>query len=258
MPRSHLTQTEQNGGVPVNVQDQTTRPLDFYFLQATGAFTTLAAGSSQDDTTLTLTDATGFVDGTYILLTNAATDYFSFATQLGAPAANVITIDTPLDSDVDAGFNVAPLTREMNVDGSVAASTFQVRGGGPGSTIEIDITRLNIQIYTATNPDVSDFGDIATGLTKGIVLRRNNGSTENIWNIKDNGDFAILAYDLDFLDALGQGQAGLKCRYTFAGQEKHGVAVRLSPGDTLDLIIQDDLTDLERFRIMAQGHVVGN
>ena len=96
------------------------------------------------------------------------------------------------------------------------------------------------------------------GLTNGIVLRVVNGRTWNIWDVHLNAEFANLAYDYQTFLATNpaQGVNGLAVRYTFAGQDKHGVAVRLEPGDSLQLVIQDDLSDLVSFRIIAEGHIV--
>ena len=43
---------------------------------------------------------------------------------------------------------------------------------------------------------------------------------------------------------------------TFSGQDKLGVALRLNPGEDLQLIIQDDLRGLTSIEILAEGHEV--
>lgn len=47
-------------------------------------------------------------------------------------------------------------------------------------------------------------------------------------------------------------------RRSFGGQDKNGVVIRVDGdlGESLELLIQDDLTGLETFRIVVQGHVV--
>ena len=51
---------------------------------------------------------------------------------------------------------------------------------------------------------------------------------------------------------------GLSVRMTFAGQDKHGVVVRLDTGEEFQIVVQDDLTGLETFSCMAEGHFVQN
>ena len=100
------------------------------------------------------------------------------------------------------------------------------------------------------------FGDLAK-LINGIVLRRNNGTVDNIFNIKTNGELNNLCYDVSFYRATNpSGVNGIGARMTFGGQSKHGVVIRLDPGESLQLLIRDDLSDLLTFRLVAQGHVV--
>lgn len=247
----------RNGGLDVYIQDQTTRPLDLFFTQLDGTPTTLLSDANFDDRTIELTSTTGFADGQFfgIFSTTSPGEGFYFGTQIGAPAGNTITIDTPIDFDFNAGDSVIPLTKDLNVNGSITPQIFSVTIGS-GSQVKLDITRIILQITTTDTPLFNEFGNIPA-LTDGIVLRRKNGIKENIWNVKSNGEFANLAYDVTFYESgVGQEQGGLAVRYTFSGQDKHGVAVRLIPGDTLDLIVQDDLTALNSFNIIAQGHIV--
>ena len=106
-------------------------------------------------------------------------------------------------------------------------------------------------------------GDDATfagqpALTNGIVLRVTNGSYNNIFNAKANGDLAIRSGDMYYVEADKFGVYGYRTRRTFSGQDKNGVTIRLDGdhGDRLGIIIQDDLTDLSEFKTCVQGHVV--
>ena len=78
-----------------------------------------------------------------------------------------------------------------------------------------------------------------------------------IWNAKTNGELALIcASDFYYTDKAPAGQNGARFRNTFSGQDKHGVTIRLAPGETLELVVQDDLTLLSVFNMMAQGHFV--
>ena len=133
---------------------------------------------------------------------------------------------------------------------------FSIQGGGVGSQIAVDITRLMFAMLTSTTPILSDFGDIPGGLTNGIVLRITNGDTRNVCNIKTNFDLQNIAYDLALFAAANpvQGIDGLGARYSFAGKDKHGVALRLEPTYKIELIIQDNLSSLLRYRMIGPGH----
>lgn len=250
---------ESNGGLAVNVQDQTTRPFDLYFTKSNGAPTTLNAPTALDDTSIIVTSRANITVGDWVGIFSGPSmeDHFYFAEVLDT-LADTVYVDSPLDFAFDSLDPVISSKRELDVDGSTF-QTFTVTNGTVATEIEIDITRIIFQIVTTDGPELTDFGDIATGLRKGIVLRRNNGTVENIFNAKTNGDLLNLMYDITFYAAAGPGPLGsngLGGRYTFAGQDKHGVAVRLAGGESIDLIIQDDLTSLLTFRMIAAGHIV--
>jgi hypothetical protein len=246
---------ESNGGVPVNVQDQTSRILDLYFIQQLQAPATLAVETVPDTYTFEVTDSTGFVDGDYVGIVCPSGEFF-FANQIGAPVANVITVDTPIDVTAPVGCNVLRTTKDMAVDGSVTRQIFQIGPIGGTAGIDVDITRTTGSMTDADVMDDEKFGGLPA-LTKGLVLRKNDGVLQNIWNVKTNREFAVVcAGDFNYADKAPAGFYGARFRNTFGGQEKHGVVIRLEPGETLEIIVQDDLTGLDSFEIMAQGHVV--
>ncbi len=251
---------ESNGGLAVNIQDQTTRPFDLYFSQQKGVATALSLVTAIDDTSIVVDSRTDITVGDYIGIFSGPSleDHFYFAEVLDT-LVDTVYLDSPLDFAFDVGDPIISSTRDMDTTGVGDKQTFTVTNGTVATEIEIDITRIIFQIITTAAPDLTDFGDITNGLTKGIVLRRNNGTKENIFNVKSNGDFLNIMYDLTFYNASGPGPLGsngLGGRYTFSGQDKHGVAIRLAGGESLDLIIQDDLTSLLLFRMIAAGHIV--
>jgi hypothetical protein len=240
----------------VVVGDQTTPPIDLYFIKALGAPTNPTAAVAIDDRTITLDSTTNFVDGTYVGVVCNLTGRFYFGTQLGAPSGSTITVDTPFDFAYDTNCNVLPLTRELNVNGATTVQEFEIQGPGTEG-LEVDVTRIMIQMETDTVPQLSEFGDI-TALTNGIVLRKKDGEYRNIWNVKKNSEFANLAFDFNTFIGTnpGAGINGFSTRYTFAGQSKHGVAVRLKRNESLQILVQDNLTSILSFRVIAEGHIV--
>ena len=112
----------------------------------------------------------------------------------------------------------------------------------------------------ASAVDLSKFGDIVGGLTKGLLLREKIDATtfKNKWNIKTNVEFALLGYDWEPFSAINpaQGQDGFKWRYTLAGQDKHGVVKRIGSDRSLQMIVQDDLTSQQSLTSVGGNHEV--
>lgn len=244
------------GGIDVNVQDQTS-PIIIAKANNVIAITTTAANNSIGDFTVTLTDATGFVEGGYIIITDTVENRF-YVGKVLAVNANVITIDTPLDFAFPLGSSISVGSTNLAVDGSLTPQSFTIRSESNPTPISYDITRLIFSCTTDDPVDLSKFGDIVGGITKGLVARKIDGETRNIFNVKTNKEFAALMFDFDIFSATNpaQGQNGFLGRLTFAGQSKIGVAIRLEQGENLEFIVQDDLSQITLLEITTEGHVV--
>lgn len=244
---------ESNGAIPVNIQDQHSRALDIPFVKANAPPTNLSINSTIGDLNITVTSTTGFIDDSVIII--ASGENFYIGRQLGSVSGNVVTLDTPLDFNYSSGSLVFAGNYHMNVDGSITPQIFQVGPIGKSVELELDITRVMGYFQDNVVMDDAKFGGI-NALTNGIILRRNDGFMTNYWNAKTNGELALMTFDFQYTDKAPAGSYGARFRNTFAGQDKHGVTIRLEPGDILEIIIQDDLSELEDFIMMAQGHVV--
>ena len=252
-----LACVESNGGLAVNIQDQHTRAIDLKFIQGLATPTTLTVEAVEGDTTITVALTTGYVDGVSVGVFTAGGDFY-FGQQVGAVAGNVVTLDTPIDITYPIGSTSLPASHHLNVSGTLATpEIFQVGPVGGGTGVDIDITRVMGNITDGLAMDDGKFGGI-NALTNGCVLRRNNGVITNIWNVKSNGEIGLLCFDGAYTEKAPAGENGYRFRNTYAGQSKHGVTIRLEPGDTLEVLIQDDLTGLTDFQMMAQGHIVGD
>jgi len=249
-------QLTENSSLPVTIQDQYTPPFIIPMSQYKDD-TPITVATALDDYTLTLTDTTNFIDGTFIVLYDVAGSRYWFGYQVGAPIGQVITVDRPLDYTFQIGDVATAGITNMAVDGSDTPQIFRVRLGDPGLNVSIDIVRIIITIYAESTVNLSTFGDIEDGLTNGVTLRRVDGYYYNIFNVKTNGDISSIAYDtMEYASTNPQqGQDGLVARLTFGGQDKMGVVLRIGANEDLQLIINDDLTDLTSFVIMAEGSI---
>lgn len=242
--------------IDVNVQDQHS-PTIIAKMSFVQAETTLSVAAAIDDTTITVTSSAGLGEGKYISIFDIISNRFYVGYAI-LVVGNVITLDTPLDFAYPSGSFFTSGISNMNVDGSVTKQIFGLRNTTETIGITMDITRIVFSCLTDGANDLSTFGDIADGLAKGIVLRKIDGAFRNIFNVKANGEIKGIMYDLDILSATNpsQGQNGFAGRLTFAGQSKIGVTVRLAPGEDLNLIIQDDLSSIQKLEITVEGHEV--
>jgi hypothetical protein len=237
----------------VKTQDPTTRPVDLYFIKSLGDQTTLKSDATANTYTVELNDTTGYIAGVYVGIFCPTGEYY-FGHQIGVPSGDVITLDTPLGFDFEAGCNVLNLTQEMAVDGSVTPQVYQIGPVGPAAGLQVDISRITGTLWDNSPMSPDGFGGLSA-LPRGCVLRKNNAGYFNYINFKTNLEIALSTGH-----TLEMGGAFQPNVYTFclsyAGQENHGCTIRLEPGEILELIIQDDLRGLSSFRAMAQGRLV--
>jgi hypothetical protein len=140
-------------------------------------------------------------------------------------------------------------TVDMNVD---ASGTIAYKYTVPsGKTLEAQ--RINFGLVDGAMT-YGKFGGL-TALTNGIkveVLDNAGGTIIDFFNgqtVKSNEDFAALAG----VDAIAEPAAGddfMPIRWTIA---KAGAAMRLQENEVIQLVLQDNLSNLSYFRAMIQG-----
>ena len=246
---------EKNGGIPVNLQDQTSPPIDALFAQSISDFTisvdTVASGIDTIVTTFEATAGHGILIGDEVLLLDPDGDWSFYAEVLNV-AINTITVDRPIDYSFPSATSLCRIvTTEMAVDGSVTPQIFSVRAGANPS----DFTRFMITMTDDSSMDDSRFGGLPA-LTRGLAFRIVNSFQKTIFSFKANQEIKQFCYDVDYSSKAPAGQFGLSARISFAGQEKHGVALRIKDNDVIQWVVMDDLTDLISMKISAQGHDV--
>lgn len=248
---------EDNGAIPVNIQDQYTPPVDAYFSQEVSSFTLAANTGESTLTTLvytfTVTPGHGIAVDDVILLLDTA-DSRILQAAVTVVATNTITIDRPIDHTFPSASTLGKIVNiNMAVDGSVTPQIFAINAGA----IDFDIIRFILTMTDGSAMDYSTFGGM-DALENGLVLRTVNGFQKTIFNFKTNKDIAQFCYDEKYADKAPSGEYGLAARGTFGGRDKHGVVLRLSGSTQLQWVVQDDLTDLITLEIIAQGHEVVN
>ena len=252
-------ETSARGGrsVAVTLQDQTTGVLDLPFLQDANAIS-LAADTVVGSRNITLTAGHGLTTvanaGDVIELADNADGSFFTQCEIVTVTADVILLDCPVNRIyTTAASTISHSIKSMNVDGSVTPQIFTVK---PLSTQAGDITRIICEIRDNAAMDFETFGALPA-LTNGVAVRVNNGdgTYRNVFNFKSNGDIILMCFDHNFAVNNGGGTRGFTSRITFAGQSKHGVAIRLDGalGEELEMVIQDDLTGLTRMHWVGQG-----
>jgi hypothetical protein len=255
--------TERNGGIPVNIQDQTSQDLALYLGETLDNLTILA-NTVIDDETIAI-ETTGVVPtvGNYIFIKEVASFYQAEIITVTPISGNQYTlgISMPLDFAFSVSAVAILQNIDMNVNGSVTKRSFIASPTGLSGIEAWDVNRMIIEAAMSSQPDDGKFCDITALVAgRGMYFRTKDGSTQNLFSARTNGDFKMQgAGDLTYAPKTGgQGIWGMSVRITFNGQEKRGVVKRLfaSKEDEFQGWVRADLSAITRFRVMVQGQVV--
>ena len=247
-----------SGFLGVIASDQTTNPFDFRFSKISNTDMTLAATPVLNSYDILLNTGHELIAGDHISIveiTGTQPDRFYTGTVISMDG-NTATLDTPIPFAFTPSLSVLyERDNSLNVDGSDTTQVYSLTNPFPDA---VDFTRLIVHILSDSAMDDALFGSLPE-LTRGVVFRikTSDGLYYNYWNVKSNAEWSLLGYSPDYSEKAPSGFYGFSVRISYAGLDKHGVAIRVQPGETLQILIQDDLTDLTDltdFRIMAQGH----
>ena len=257
-----MSATSGNQLSPNNVisRDPDTEIVDLYMTEEIESIT-LTSALSVDDAVASLDSpsATPIAGNMLEIKDPGGTAFYQGQILVVAPTGGDgydLSLDTPLDFPFGMGANISLGSRELNVDGSVTPKTFIVSPAGLLPGTRWDVTRIVFHIQGDQTMDDGKFGDLAA-LTKGVIVRAGNGFSKNIMNAKTNGEFIERAFDREYADFPPATKSAVVIRRTFGGSDKNGVVLRISTddGDGVRCIVQDNLTALDLFRIVVQGHV---
>lgn len=199
------------------------------------------------------TPAHNIVVGNVISLLQDTIFYQGFVVNV---SGTTITLDSPLDSQfrIDRP-NLVSIRGNTNaaVNGAATTAIFHAT---PPNNQKWDLTQLIVYIVDDVNGmDDTTLGGIAA-VTNGLVLRKKNTVYDNIGNVKKNGDFKTVGCNIEYLIKVGGGETSMNAVCNFSNDA--GITVRLdgSLGEEVELLGQDDLSDITSITAVVVGHVV--
>lgn len=235
-------------GIDVQIQNQYSDILNYNMRRLIRPLTVVIA--TINTYTITVTDASAVTAGNSVCMQQ---DTRIFQAKILSKNGNILTIDTPLDYTYTSGAELHECSFDLNVNGSTTPVIASIE---PMAGIKFDIKNIIISMQHSTAGGDAVFGNLAE-LTKGIVLRKSNGIHHTIFNVKTNGQLASNCYDLVYTDRATPTQIyGTRARLNLS--EHTGNVIRLDGNldEKLELIIQDNLSSLNLFRVKVQGHIV--
>ena len=244
------------GALNVHDADVHNIPVNEYFSRFLGISDPLAIAAAVGDTQVTVTDGTKFAVGDWI--GNVTTPTESIYKQITVIVGNLITLDGPLDNAYPVGKIINTFSIDMNVVGTLAIPISYKFIPATGQIWHI--VRFLFSMVHGSAGDLGLFGNLSP-LINGAVLRGYNGASgtfRTFMNIKDNADMKNNMYDIEFDTRSGGGGV-----YGTSGRGSIKIGTGAVPkldgdnGDYFEILIQDDLSGLDSFRMKVQGHIEG-
>lgn len=145
----------------------------------------------------------------------------------------------------------------VGVNGASTPQIFRVSPLYMSNSVSWDITNIIFHIEDDAAMDDWKFGGL-DALANGIVIRKKDGEYQHIFNAKTNGHLIDHCQSATYSLKTGGGGYGFRALKAIGGQANSGVVIRLSAqsSDELQVIVQDDLTALQDFHVVAIGHLV--
>lgn len=246
---SSMTPLESNGGVPVNPQDQATEIVGEWLSLKVGDTKSLTQATVLGQYTVNVTADHGIVANDEILIECPTKRFFG---KVASVNVNELTLAQPLNYSFPiVGTEVREVNRNLNVNGAVTPVKFSF-GLMATSKVSYHITGIRFKITDGTAMDDGTFGGIAE-LTRGVVLQIvSKGEIIRQMNITSNGMFSLLMDNSEYAAKAPSGLYGFSAMYNL--KSDNGIVAKLEASDTIEVIVQDDLTNLTRFCVYAIGH----
>lgn len=241
-----------NTSLDVFVQDQHSLPIDLY---ATNIYleTTLYSAIERNAYTIQVREAS------WVLVWDACNVIYEWVVYQSV-VVNVVeewlywsvTVNIPFEYGIEEA-NVNFWTWNMNIDWASRPIMYKVQ---PPAWVSWDITRIMFSILDWAEMDDWKFWWIEA-IEKWIYLFLYTADNKkNLFTVFDNWGFAERCFDTRYSDKAPAWSYGFIAMKDY--KNWHWVTIRLNwtDWDYLAVAIQDDLTSLEKFSCVMQGHTV--
>lgn len=226
------------------------------FHRHTGVSTTPAIAISMGDISTTLTDATGFLLGSEIKISEGSIQEIGLITLTDVTGAPVVKFDRPIGNNYTTAAEIDVVETNMALaNGSLESPVIYELDPPPGTVWEI--TKLLPALVDNLVPDDGKFGGIPA-LLNGVCFRATTvaGRVAVFANWKTNFDMKLDMFDLPYTDKAPAGNYGVNGKWTFTELQ---IVAKLngdaSPVQKIEALIQDPLGDLITFKTKGQGRV---
>lgn len=256
-----------SGTLDIHAKELHTELVNKIFLYHTGSFSSISSAFGPGASSIAVTAATsGMVNsGDFFVITESGTNITEtlHAKIVSQPSALVLNLDRQLCNSYSQSAQIEQVIENMataSLTDSASPENPIIFKIAPQNTV-VDsskvwnITRMNIAMEDATTPTDDLFGGMAA-LTNGVSVVENKAQNVQLSHWHKNGDMILdSGVDVEYHQkGTGGTNHGVRGRWTLVNA---GIVSRIhgTLSESLEIWIQDDISDLVEMRIKAQGNI---
>lgn len=170
-------------------------------------------------------------------------------------SGDVVTLDSPIDIAYAIGSTIETVSIELNATGSLASPITYV--AGPPTSQVWHITNMTLTMSDNVDMDDGKFGGM-TALTNGVTVRtKRNNVYHTLTNWKNNSAIIRDTGLITYASKAPAGTYGLSSEWNIKEHTESSLILNGATSDKIEVLVQDNLSDLLSFRIKVQGHIEG-
>lgn len=209
----------------------------------------ITVDTSINDKSIVVDSITGIIPGDVIIIYESDRVFQSIVL---SAAVNTINFASSLDYafTTDAIVHIGSWNLAVNGSGTPQIAHIIIP-----PDVKYDIFQINISMTDNVVMDSAKFGGIPA-LTNGVFLRVVNGIIKNLALVVNNIGFSEQGFTISYDPKAPAGVYGFQAKKNYP--IVNGTSIRLdgNTNDTLQCIIQDDLTDLTLLNITINANIV--
>jgi hypothetical protein len=249
-----------SNALDVHQADIHIEPLNVHAIYDKSNTDTLNQNASIGDSTIEVNTSSQYTANDYITIVEGTTQESDILKVIASDGTDpgTLTLDRPLENAyTTAATVISGVDKNLKTTaGTIAAPiTYSI---APPSDESWHIRTLSLIFVDGTNPAIELFSGIAA-LTNGLVIRQNGTTKKNLAVIRSNQD--MYEYfggpEVDIQQKSGGGDYMLSALWHLTEHAEAIVKLVGSSGDSLDFVIQDDLTAITEIEVVAFGHKEG-
>lgn len=245
---------DEAGHYSIDIHDSDVHSLiiNRHFIDTDSVTENPSVAITSGDTVIQLADTTGFTASSSMIIKDIDGKVKEHHFVIVSVTLNTsITVNRPVDLNYTTGATLEIVVINMNVSGTLSSP--KIYSIAPPVDEVWHVRSLHISILDNVAMDDNTFGGL-TKLTNGVALLERRSSNRLVTFWQNHAQIIEDAFQSSYTNNAPAGFYGFSAAWDFKASSGSIVRLDGALGDSLDILIQDNLSGLASFYAKAQGH----